>query len=87
MLGDPLFVIQNKWEPFQSHFQSYVKDYTPEFFNGHMRFVTLQYVSRKVDKTAKLNFHLTQHEKDDLYEAINQPRNRAQIDTLLPPMH
>ena len=83
MLGDPLFVIQNKWEPFQSYFQSYVKDYTPEFFNGRMRFVTLQYVSRKPDKTAKLNFHLTRQEKEDLYEAVHQGQNQAQIDTLM----
>lgn len=83
MLGDPLFVIQNKWEPFQSHFQSYLKDYTPAFFNGHLHFVTLQYVSAKADKTAKLNFHLTQQEKDDLYQAIKQTRNQSQIDTLI----
>lgn len=83
MIGDPVFVIQNKWEPFQSHFQSYVKDYTPEFFNGRMRFVNLQYISRSVDKTAKLNFHLTQQEKEDLLQAVHQLRNRSQVDTLL----
>ncbi len=83
MLGDPLFVIQNKWEPFQSHFQSYMKDYTPELFNGKMRFVTLQYLPRKIEKTAKLNFHLTQQEKEDLYAAMDGARNRAQLDTLL----
>lgn len=83
MLGDPLFVIQNKWEPFQSHFQSYVKDYVPDLFGGEMRFVNLQYLSRSVDKTAKLNFHLTQQEKDDLLQAVHQIRNRSQIDTLL----
>jgi hypothetical protein len=83
MIGDPIFVIQNKWEPFQSHFQSYVKDYTPDFFDGRMRFVNLQYLSRSVDKTAKLNFHLTQQEKDDLLQAVHQARNRSQVDTLL----
>jgi hypothetical protein len=82
MLGDPLFVIQNKWEPFQSHFQSYVKDYTPGAFGGRMRFVTLQYVSRKPGKLAKLNFHLTRQEKEDLYEAVHQRSNRPQLDTL-----
>lgn len=83
MLGDPLFVIQNKWEPFQSHFQSYVKDYTPALFSGKMRFVTLQYVSRKPEKTAKLNFHLTQQEKEDLHAAISMPRNRSLVDSLV----
>lgn len=83
MLADPLFIIQNKWEPFQSHFQSYLKDYVPAFFNGKVRCITLQYVSQRPDKTAKLNFHLTQQEKLDLYSAINQPRNRALVDTLV----
>jgi hypothetical protein len=83
MLADPLFVIQNKWEPFQSHFQSYLKDYTARYFNGRVRFVNLQYYPRKIEKTAKLNFHLTQHEKEDLMNALMVPRNRQQIDTLL----
>lgn len=83
MLGDPLFVIQNKWEPFQSYFQSYLKDYTPDFFKGRMRFVNLTYVSQKPDKAAKLNFHLTQQEKDDLYAAIHDKRNQQMIDTLV----
>lgn len=83
MLGDPLFVIQNKWEPFQSHAQSYIKDLAPEAFGGKLRFVTLQYVARRPDKIAKLNFHLTQQEKEDLYHAVYQPRNKAEIDTLV----
>jgi hypothetical protein len=83
MLGDPLFVIQNKWEPFQSHFQSYLKDYVPAFFNGKVRCITLQYVSQRPDKIAKLNFHLTQQEKQDIYNAINAPRNHALVDTLV----
>jgi hypothetical protein len=83
MLGDPLFVIQNKWEPFQSYFHSYAKEYVPELFEGRMRPITLQYVSRKPEKTAKLNFHLTRQEKEDLYEAVHQPGNKAGIDTLI----
>ncbi|MEO6833698.1 MAG: patatin-like phospholipase family protein [Chitinophagaceae bacterium] len=83
MLGDPLFVIQNKWEPFQSYFQSYLKDYIPDIFKGKMRFINLTYVSQKPDKTAKLNFHLTQQEKDDLYAAIQDKRNRQMVDTLV----
>jgi hypothetical protein len=83
MLADPLFVIQNKWEPFQSHFQGYLKDYTSLFFKGKLRYVTLQYLPNKVEKTAKLNFHLTQHEMEDLYNALMVPRNQQQMDTLL----
>lgn len=82
MLGDPLFVIQNKWEPFQSYTQSYIRDLIPQEFKGKLRMFTLTYVAHKPDKTAKLNFHLTQQEKADLYHAIQSQNNRQVIDSL-----
>lgn len=83
MLADPLFVIHNKWEPFQSYNQSYIKDYAPSFLDGKMRFLTLQYIPAKKDKVASLNFHLTRQEKEDLYKAIYNPYNQAVTDTLI----
>ena len=83
MLADPLFVIHNKWEPFQSYNQGYIKDYAPYFLDGHLRFFTLQYIPEKKDKVASLNFHLTRQEKEDLYKTINNPYNQAVVDTLL----
>ncbi|MFI5195963.1 MAG: hypothetical protein ACHQD8_02645 [Chitinophagales bacterium] len=83
MLVDPLFVIQNKWEVFQSYSFGFLKDYTPSTLNGKLRFVTLQYVPRESKKVAALNFHLTQKEKEDLYQSIDNPENQAAIDTLL----
>lgn len=83
MLSDPLFVIQEKWETFQSYYHTYLKDYAPYCLNGNMRFVTLQYVPRELKKTAALNFHLTQREEQDLYQSINYTQNQIAIDTLL----
>ena len=83
MVADPLFVIQNKWEAFQSYSQGLFKDFAPYYLNGKMRFVTLQYVPKKADKIAALNFHLTQQEKEDLYQSINDRGNQAAIDTLV----
>lgn len=83
MLSDPLFVIQNKWEPFQSYTHSYLKEYMPGGLNGRLHLVTLQYIPRVADQPAKLNFHLTQKEKEDLYEAVHHPENRQATDTLL----
>ena len=82
MLVDPLFVIQNKWEVFQSYSFDFLKDYSPGS-HEKLHFVTLQYVPKESKKVAALNFHLTQKEKDDLYESINNPENIAAIDTLL----
>jgi hypothetical protein len=83
MIADPLFVIHNKWEPFQSYTQGYIKDYAPYFLDSRLRFLTLQYIPAKKDKVASLNFHLTRQEKEDLYKTINNPYNQAVVDTLL----
>jgi hypothetical protein len=83
MLIDPLFVIQNKWEAMQSYSQGFLKNYAPWFVGGKLRFITLQYVPKESKKVAALNFHITQKEKEDLYQSINNRENRAAIDTLL----
>lgn len=87
MLLDPLFVIQSKWQPFQSYYHGYMKDYVPYFLDGKIRFVTLQYIPEKQEKTAALNFHLTLQEKDDLYKTMNNRINQAAKDTLLHLLH
>jgi hypothetical protein len=83
MVTAPLFVIQNKWEAFQSYTQCAEKDYTPFFLGGKLKYITLQYVPKESKKIAALNFHLTQSEKDDLYESIYNAENQAAIDSFL----
>lgn len=83
MLADPLFVVQTKWEAFQSYAHGYSKDYTMAFMSGRFRYITLEYVPKESKKVAALNFHLTQKEKEDLYLSIENKDNKAAIDTLL----
>ena len=83
MLSDPLFVIQNKWEAFQSYAHGFLQDYTPCYLNGKIKFITLQYMPKESKKVAALNFHLTQDEKNDLYQSIYDKANQAAIDTLV----
>jgi hypothetical protein len=82
-LFDPLFTIQNKWEAFQSYSFGFIKDYCPSFMDSKLRFITLQYVPLESKKVAALNFHLTQKEKEDLFQSIYNPENQAAIDTFL----
>jgi hypothetical protein len=82
-LFDPLFVIQNKWEAFQSSSKTYLRDVAPSFLHGKLRFITLQYVPREPKKAAALNFHLTIKEKDDIFHSIDDRENRDAMDTLL----
>jgi len=83
MIADPLFVIQNKWEAFQSYGYNYVKDFAPAYVDNKLHFITLQYIPREFTKTAALNFHLTRQEKEDLYESIHQSYNQAEIKRLI----
>lgn len=83
MVADPVFVIQNKWEALQSYSHNYIKDFAPHFLNSKLSFVTLQYVPKEKKKTAALNFHLTQKEKEDIYQSMYNPENLAAADTLI----
>lgn len=83
MMTDPIFVIQSKWEAFQSYAHGYFKDFDPYFLGDKLEFVTLQYVPKESKKTAALNFHLTQEEKEDLYWSINNTANTAAVDTIV----
>lgn len=82
ILTDPLFVIHHKWEPFQSYTHGYLKDLLPSL-SDKINMVTLTYIPFETDKTATLNFHISQREKEDLYNAIFNPQNQAQISHFL----
>ncbi len=76
MVMDPLFVIQNKWEPIQSYYGGYFKDYIPWFLDSKINFITMQYIPKEGDKMAALNFHLTEQEKTDIYFSIFNSQNQ-----------
>jgi hypothetical protein len=83
MVADPLFVIHNKWEAFQSYGYNYVKDFAPAYVDDKLKFITMQYIPREFKKSASLNFHLTRQEKEDIYESIYNPYNQAEVQKLL----
>lgn len=83
MLGDPLFVIQNKWEPFQSYSQGYTRDYLKEYMGNQLQYVTLQYIPEDNKKVAALNFHVTAKEQEDLLKSIYHNDNDNEIKKLL----
>lgn len=83
MVTDPFFVIQQKWEVFQSYKHSFLKDYTPYFMQGKLHYITLCYVPKENKTSAALNFHLTSKEKEDLDWSIYNKENQAAVDTLL----
>ncbi len=82
-LFDPLFVIQDKWEAFQSYTLSYIKETAPYAFNGRLKYLTLQYFPAEPKRAAELNFHLSRKEKEDIYSSIAYKGNLDVMDTLV----
>ena len=83
MIVDPVFVIQNKWEAFQSYSQTIYEDLENQNFKGKLRYITLEYIPREANRTAALNFHLTQQEKQDISYSVYNAGNQAAIDTIV----
>ncbi|HRO41990.1 MAG TPA: patatin-like phospholipase family protein [Flavipsychrobacter sp.] len=82
MLMDPLTIIEQKWEPFQSYTQGYIRELVPSVVKK-VHFVTMTYIPHEETKNAALNFHLTQKEKQDLYNSIYHPQNQAAANSFL----
>ena len=82
VMATPLFVIHNKWEPFQSYWQGHTKDYMKDYFGDHLEYITLQYIPKDRRKTAALNFHVTAKEQEDLLQSIYHESNTKEINKL-----
>jgi Patatin-like phospholipase len=87
MITDPVFVIQNKWEMIESYYDGYLRDLAPNAIGDRVHFFTLQYVPEESKKAAALNFHLTQREKDDLYQSVYNTENQESIRQFLQLLH
>jgi hypothetical protein len=46
-------------------------------------FVNLTYIPHEVNQSAALNFHITQKEKQDIYQSIYNPQNQKAIKEFL----
>jgi hypothetical protein len=83
MLFEPIFVIQEKWEAFQSNNHTFFKDASPFFLPQKLKYITLQYEPPPKSTAAELNFHLTAREKEEIYRSAQEPRIKEGIDQLI----
>ncbi len=83
MLVNPVFVIQEKWEPFQSYYHGYIKDYAPYFLDGKLEVISMQYRPEENAKAAALNFHLTAKEKSGILSSIYNTENQYAVTRLV----
>jgi hypothetical protein len=82
----PAFLLQYNWYKIQEYQQNDVMSLASELFGKNFYRISIQYYPKKDEARASLNFHLTQSEKKDLAEALDNPYNQKpfnQFSTLL----
>jgi hypothetical protein len=71
----PAFLLQYNWYKIQEYQQNDIMSLTSALFGKNFHKLSIQYYPKKDEARASLNFHLTQSEKLDLVDALNDPYN------------
>jgi len=71
----PAFLLQYNWYKIQEYQQDDLMSLTRELFGSKFHKLSIQYYPKKDEARASLNFHLTQSEKLDLTETLDNPYN------------
>jgi hypothetical protein len=71
----PFFLLQNNWYKMMDYFQSDMTSYFLSSTGYPIHSVTFQYIPKKEEDKAALNFHLTQREKLDIAASLNSNHN------------
>lgn len=86
LLTKPVLLIQHNWHKLQDYYQNDQIGYAQSIIRDSLRRITFQYVPRKQEDGATLNFHLSLREKNDIAAALDNPFNSksfALADSLL----
>ena len=71
----PAFLLQYNWYKIQEYQQDDLMSLTKELFGSKFHKLSIQYYPKKDEARASLNFHLTQSEKLDLMQTLDNPYN------------
>ncbi len=77
MFTKPLLIIQYNWYKMQDYNQNDLLSLTQESMGKKFHRITFQYVPKKEDAAAALNFRLTRREKQNIFEALDNDLNKA----------
>lgn len=73
----PMLLLQYNWYKMQEYNQNELLSLSQELMAGKFLRLSFQYVPKKEDAGAALNFHLSKREKQDIAEALDSDKNRA----------
>jgi hypothetical protein len=71
----PFFLLQNNWYKMMEYFQSDMATYFVSHSGFPIHKVTFQYIPKKEEDKAALNFHLTRREKLDIAASLSSKHN------------
>jgi hypothetical protein len=75
LITKPMLLLQYNWYKMQEYNQDNTFSLTGQAMNNKLYRVAFQYEARSADAKAALNFHLTQREKINITEALNNDHN------------
>jgi hypothetical protein len=76
----PMLLLQYNWFKMQEYGQNEMMSLTQELLGGHFHRLTFQYIPKKEDAAAALNFRLSKREKQDISEAMMSSVNAGSFD-------
>ncbi|HTL07674.1 MAG TPA: patatin-like phospholipase family protein [Chitinophagaceae bacterium] len=71
----PMLLLQYNWYKMQEYNQDNTLALTRDFMNDRFYRISFQYAAKNADAKAALNFHLTQREKVNILEALDNENN------------
>jgi hypothetical protein len=71
----PMLLLQNNWYKMQEYNQDNLFGLSRQLMDGKLSRLSFQYSAKTADAKAALNFHLTQREKNNIMEALNNDDN------------
>ncbi len=80
LVTKPMLLLQYNWYKMQEYNQDYMFSLSEQLMDKRFYKITFQYVAKKEDDKAALNFHLTQREKMDIMEALDNYTNHVAYD-------
>ena len=78
----PATILQNNWPKLSDYYQEELTAYADNSFQFPFQRVVFAYVPEKEEKTAALNFHLTNIEKKDIAHALHSKQNQQALQSI-----
>ncbi len=79
----PLLILQYNWYKMQDYNQNDLISLTGSLLDNKFHKLTFQYIPKKEETGAALSFHLTQRERNNIFEALDNETNTSEFEKFL----